>query len=33
MGQLPDRFDGWLAIFEPPDAAELALLDFPPHSN
>jgi predicted kinase len=25
--------DGWLAIFEPPDAAELALFDSPPHSN
>ena len=26
-------FDGWLRIFEPPDAAELALFDRPPGSS
>jgi hypothetical protein len=25
--------DGWLTIFQPPDAAELALFDSPPDSN
>ncbi len=26
-------FDGWLRVFQPPDAAELALFDPPPTSN
>ena len=28
-----DRLDEWLGIFQPPDAAELALFDMPPASN
>ncbi len=29
----PADLDGWLRVFQAPDAAELALFDFPPNSN